>query len=67
MADLGGDFSISVYVTADPILQLASALGAGQSAEFGKFSNYAKRFRFLIAGARKDGDSLISRLEVTLK
>jgi hypothetical protein len=64
---LGGGFQPSSYISIAPIVDLASTFGATQSPQFAQGEKYLRRFSFLVAGTKKEGDKIRSRLKLSLR
>ena len=64
---LGGDYNVSFYLAAEPILALVDSTGAGASAEWAKAKPYLEPLGALVGGAQEDGDKLRSAFGVTVK
>jgi hypothetical protein len=64
---LGGDYNVSFYLAAEPILALVDSTGAGASAEWAQAKPYLEPLGALVGGAQEDGDKLRSAFGVTVR
>jgi hypothetical protein len=66
-AALGGEFKPSTFISVGPILDLASALGAGTNPNYAEAEKFLRPFSYLVAGTRQEGDTVIQRLKIALR
>jgi len=64
---LGEGFEPANYLDVAPILELAESQGASDDEEYVKAKPYLEVFSRLIAGTKRDGDSVLSRTRVEFR